>query len=102
MGAAARRRESAFMHSKTFAARAGRWSAQHRRKAIFGWLAFVIAAIAIGSFVGTNHPVDDQGNTGQAGRADRIVSDHFPKYATESVLIQAREGQGQRSAQVRG
>ncbi len=27
-----------------FAARAGRWSAQHRKKAIFGWLAFVIVA----------------------------------------------------------
>jgi uncharacterized membrane protein YdfJ with MMPL/SSD domain len=88
--------------SQTLAARAGRWSAQHRSKAIFGWLAFVIAAVAIGSFVGTNHPVDDQGNTGQAGRADRIVSDHFPKYATESVLIQARNGQSQRSAEVRG
>jgi hypothetical protein len=24
------------------AARAGRWSAQHRRKAILGWIAFVI------------------------------------------------------------
>src|SRR4051812_19071693 len=101
MGAAARRRESAFMHSKTFAARAGRWSAQHKRKAIFGWLAFVIAAVAIGTVVGTNRPVDDQGNTGEARRADRVVSDHFPKYATESVLIQARSGQDQRSPEVR-
>ena len=30
------------------AARAGRWSAQHRRKAIFGWLAFVIVAFGLG------------------------------------------------------
>ena len=28
--------------SKNLAARAGRWSAQHRKKAIFGWLTFVI------------------------------------------------------------
>jgi hypothetical protein len=26
--------------SRNFAARAGRWSAQHRKKAVFGWLAF--------------------------------------------------------------
>ena len=34
------------------AARAGRWSAQHRKKAIFGWLAFVILAVFIGGSVG--------------------------------------------------
>ena len=28
------------------AARAGRWSAQHRKKAIWGWLAFVLIAFA--------------------------------------------------------
>ena len=70
------------MQSQTFAARAGRWSAGHRKTAIFGWIAFVIASVAIGSFVGTQKPVDDQGNTGEARRADRVVSDHFPKYAT--------------------
>ena len=89
------------MQSQTFAARAGRWSAGHRKTAIFGWIAFVIASVAIGSFVGTQKPVDDQGNTGEARRADRVVSDHFPKYATESVLIQARGGQAQRSPEVR-
>ena len=35
------------------AARAGRWSARHRKTAIFGWLAFVIAAIFIGGAIGT-------------------------------------------------
>ena len=32
------------MHANTFAARAGRWSAQHRKKAIWGWIAFVVVA----------------------------------------------------------
>ena len=32
--------------SRNIAARAGRWSAQHRKKAIIGWLAFVILAFA--------------------------------------------------------
>ena len=32
---------------RNLAARMGRWSAQHRKKAIFGWLAFVIVAFAL-------------------------------------------------------
>jgi RND superfamily putative drug exporter len=47
------------MHANTFAARAGRWSARHRKTAIFGWLAFVIVSIAIGSAVGIQSPKDD-------------------------------------------
>ena len=39
--------------SRNLAARAGRWSAHHRKKAIFGWLAFVIVAVFIGGSVGT-------------------------------------------------
>jgi len=35
------------------AARIGRWSARNRKKAIFGWLAFVVAAFALGNAVGT-------------------------------------------------
>jgi hypothetical protein len=35
------------------AQRAGRWSAEHRRVAIFGWLALVVACIFIGGAVGT-------------------------------------------------
>ena len=35
------------------AARAGRWSAQHRRKAILGWLVFVVLAVAVGGALGT-------------------------------------------------
>ena len=30
----------------------GRWSARHRKTAIFGWLAFVIVSFAIGIAVG--------------------------------------------------
>jgi uncharacterized membrane protein YdfJ with MMPL/SSD domain len=39
--------------SNNLAARMGRWSARHRKKAIFGWLAFVVVSIAIGAVVGT-------------------------------------------------
>ncbi|HWI32334.1 MAG TPA: hypothetical protein VNT50_12690 [Microbacterium sp.] len=40
------------MHSNSFAARAGRWSAKNRKKAIWGWLAFVLIAVVIGNVVG--------------------------------------------------
>ena len=38
---------------ENLAARVGRWSARHWKKAVFGWLAFVVVAFAIGSVVGT-------------------------------------------------
>ena len=38
--------------SRNIAARAGRWSAQHRKTAIFGWLAFVLIALVAGSAAG--------------------------------------------------
>ena len=44
------------MHANTFAARAGRWSAQHRKTAIWGWIAFVVVAFVIGGAVGVKKP----------------------------------------------
>ena len=35
------------------AARAGRWSSQHRKAAVMGWLVFVVAAAVIGVAMGT-------------------------------------------------
>src|SRR2546423_1775275 len=42
------------MHTnRNIAARAGCWSARHRKTAILGWLAFVIIAFGIGGAIGT-------------------------------------------------
>ncbi len=74
--------------SRNIAARAGRWSAQHRKTAIFGWLAFVIAAFAIGSYViGNNTLTKEQAGVGESGRADVAAFNAFPKKADEAVLI---------------
>src|SRR5881396_381300 len=89
------------MSTNTFAARAGRWSAANRKKAIFGWLAFVIAAVAVGSAVGTKTPADDNSYVGDSGRGDKLVSDHYPDSAGESVLIQSRDGKSVRDADLR-
>src|SRR4051812_43028514 len=88
------------VHANTFAARAGRWSAQHRKAAIWGWIAFVVVAFVIGGAVGVKKPTDYIG-PGDSGRADQLALDHFPKDASESVLIQAPKGGSVRDAGVR-
>jgi RND superfamily putative drug exporter len=80
------------MH-ENIAARAGRWSAAHWKTATFGWLAFVIAAVAIGSIVGTQQLTDAEGSNGQTARAQRILAGAgFDNSAGEAVLVQARRG----------
>ena len=73
----------------SLAARAGRWSAQHRKKAIWGWLAFALIAFAIGSAVGTETQNTAQSGVGESGRAARTVDNAFPKHQVEEVLIQS-------------
>ena len=43
---------SPLKRSNNIAARMGRWSASHWKTAVFGWLAFVVVAVAIGMVVG--------------------------------------------------
>ena len=74
------------------AARAGRWSAQNRKKAIVGWLVFVILAVFAGGSVGTQTLGDDDYEIGESGRADSVVSDHFRDKESESVLVQSQNG----------
>jgi uncharacterized membrane protein YdfJ with MMPL/SSD domain len=81
------------MQSKNFAARAGRWSAQNRKKAILGWFAFVILATVLGGMVGQKKLSDEDMGNGESQRADRIVeAAGFPDQTGESVLIQGRDG----------
>ena len=83
------------------AARAGRWSAQHRKKAIFGWLAFVILAVFIGGSVGTRTLTDEEYGMGESGRADKVADKHFPDETHESVLVQSSHGAKSGSAEFR-
>jgi MMPL family len=75
-----------------FAARMGHWSARHRKKAIFGWLAFVIVAFALGTFVLKQQMiVFETSGPGESGRADTILYEDFKQPAGESVLVQNSE-----------
>jgi uncharacterized membrane protein YdfJ with MMPL/SSD domain len=76
--------------AKNFAARAGRWSAQHRKTAIFGWLAFVIAAFVIGGNLGTKTLDEKDLGVGDSGRAAKVVDKAFPEAAGEQVFIQSK------------
>ncbi|MDP9259663.1 MAG: MMPL family transporter [Actinomycetota bacterium] len=74
---------------RNLSARVGRWSAQHRKIAIFGWLAFVVAAFALGSAVGTKTIDQNASGPGESGRAQAILDAGFKQPAGESVLIQS-------------
>jgi RND superfamily putative drug exporter len=82
---------SPLQRSNNIAARMGRWSASHWKTAVFGWLAFVVAAFYIGNAVGTKNIKDDDSGTGQSHRADQILNEGFPKSdaLTEIVLVQS-------------
>ena len=47
----------------------------HWKTAVFGWLAFVVAALAIGMQVGTKQIDQQNSNVGEAHRADQILRD---------------------------
>ena len=82
---------SPLQHSTNIAARMGRWSARHRKTAIFGWLAFVVASFAIGTAVGMQTIDQNDTNVGEARVADHIIRDGgFPvDEQSEYVLVQS-------------
>jgi RND superfamily putative drug exporter len=80
---------SATTHTPNLAARMGRWSARHRKTAIFGWLAFVVAAFVLGGMAGTKSIDYETSGPGDSGRADRILVNDFDPPASESVLIES-------------
>ena len=66
---------SPLKHSQNVAARMGRWSARHRKTAIFGWLAFVVAAFAVGIAVPLQSIDETDWNVGEARKGDHIIRD---------------------------
>ncbi len=75
--------------SRNVAARAGRWSAQHRKTALLGWIAFVVLAFVVGGKIGTNTLTNVESGVGESGRADRIVAGAYPDRVDEMVLLQS-------------
>jgi RND superfamily putative drug exporter len=78
------------MNSRNLAARAGRWSAQHRKIAILGWIAFVVLAAVLGGRIGQNDLEPSASGNGESKRADMVIEAGFPEQAGEQVLVQSK------------
>jgi RND superfamily putative drug exporter len=65
-----------------------RWSAHHRKKAIFGWLALAITLFAVSIAVPIKPIVFETSGPGESGRADKILYEDFKQPGGEAVLIQ--------------
>ena len=73
---------------ENLAGRAGRWSAAHWKTATFGWIAFAIACVVLGSMVGVVKLTDAEYSSGQAAEAESMLQQAgFNTPATESVLV---------------
>ena len=84
---------SPLKRSNNLAARMGRWSANHWKTAVFGWLAFVVASVVIGGQVGTKYLEQDDLAVGEAATANKIIEAGFPQSPDEQgeiVLIQSK------------
>jgi uncharacterized membrane protein YdfJ with MMPL/SSD domain len=79
------------MQPRNLAARAGRWSATHRKTAILGWILFVVAATMIGGNIGQKNLKTVESGNGDSKHGSMIVDDAgFPKTVGERVLIQGK------------
>jgi len=85
-------RDTAQTSRQNLAARMGRWSAEHRVKAIGGWLVFVIAAVMIGGSIGTETLADEDYGVGESREADQAVAANYPDRASETLLVKSNEG----------
>jgi RND superfamily putative drug exporter len=75
--------------SRNLAARMGRWSASHKKTAIFGWLAFVAVAFMLGNAIGTKKLEPNKSGSGESGHVNAVLADHFKQPQGDSVLIQS-------------
>src|SRR3954451_17579305 len=74
-----------------FAARMGRWSATHRKKAILGWLAFVVVAVVIGAATGMRMLSDSDSLTGESATAQRILDRAGLEHpASETIIVSSK------------
>src|SRR5947209_5287553 len=78
------------MDQLNLAARAGRWSARHWKRATGIWLGFVVVAVVVGQVAGTHKLSDAEQTTSESARAQQILaSAGFSTPAAESVLVRS-------------
>ncbi len=77
------------MKLNNLAGRIGAWAAANPKDAIFGWIAFVAIAVALGAHFGTKAMPQRESTIGESARADKILSRvGLRAPAEEAVLVQ--------------
>ena len=74
---------------QNLAARMARWSARHRKRAIWGWLAFVIVAFALGNMVGSTPISDVDQWSGESHDAEAALDRSGLRPTSEVVFVQS-------------
>ena len=93
-------RKAGKLPHSNLAARAGRWSAQHRKTAVFGWLAFVAIAFVIGGMVGTKTLAQEDMGNGSSQVADRALLDFKDVTEDNSCEVVSRRVPNRRDSRV--
>jgi RND superfamily putative drug exporter len=73
------------------AARMAVWSGRHRRKAIWGWLTFVVVVFALGNAVGTTQISDVDQFSGESHRAEVALDRAGLRPVKEVVYLQSNK-----------
>jgi uncharacterized membrane protein YdfJ with MMPL/SSD domain len=76
-------------HPHNLAARMARWSSRHRKKAFWGWLAFVVVAFAVGNAVGPNLISDIDNFNGESHDAEVALDRAGLRPQSEVVFLQS-------------
>src|SRR3954465_1239095 len=76
-------------HSHHYAARIAAWSGRHRKKAIWGWLGFVLVVFAVGNAVGTTNISDVDQFSGESHRAEQALDRAGMRPVEEVVFVQS-------------
>ena len=76
-------------HSLNLAARMAHWSGRHRKKAIWGWLAFVLLVFAAGNAIGTTQISDVDQYTGESHDAEVALDRAGLRPVEEVVFVQS-------------
>src|SRR3954468_24063722 len=71
------------------AARMAVWSGRHRKKAFWGWLAFVVVVFMAGNAIGTTNISDVDQFSGESHRAEVALKNAGLRPVKESVFIQS-------------
>ncbi|HEX8120326.1 MAG TPA: MMPL family transporter [Solirubrobacteraceae bacterium] len=73
------------------AARMAAWSGRHRKKAFWGWLAFVLVVFALGGAAGTTNISEVDQFSGESGRAEKALDRAGLRPVEEVVFLRSRD-----------